>query len=131
MGGIIFTPIENDYSDGIPVVSAIALQGSTWEFVLKVVDAISGIPFGLSGYSGRSQIRKNYKGSVVDEFAVTMLAPESNGEMRLRLEAASTALIKRGRYVFDVEIYTANDSDVKKVLICPALVVYPESTKVN
>ena len=127
MAGIVFTEIEDSEQ---PRVNAVAMQGSTWEYVLKVVHEDTGLPFNLSGYSGRSQIRKGYGSiEVVKEWVVTILAPPENGEIRLRLEAVDTAGIKRGRYVSDVEIYTAGDGEVKKVLQIPKLEVYPEVTK--
>lgn len=123
MAGITFVARD----DG--TVEVFGLQGATWDFVIEVLDS-SGVPFNLEGYSGRSQIRRSYSSNVVvAAFVVTVLAPTIQGKLRVTLGAATTATIKKGRYVFDVEIFTVDDANVLRILTAPLLRVSPEATK--
>lgn len=77
-------------------------QGSTYASVIDVKD-YNGLPFNLSGYLSRGQIRKSYSSSSAVPFATAINAPTS-GAVSLSLTAVQTRNMKPGRYVYDVEI---------------------------
>lgn len=87
-------------------------QGSTFTAGLVLTDALN-LPLNLTGYQFRSQMRKNYASSSFVAFTIepTNLAA---GEITLKLTSAQTALLKSGRYVYDVEI--VKDNEVTRVI---------------
>lgn len=109
-------------------------QGSTFGFTLRIfTDKTKAARRDLTGFSARMQVRKfaasgstiwkssDYSGSV------TIPTPAS-GEIIVRLEAAQTKDFPAGRLNYDVEIFTASDAQVERV-IRGALVVIPETTR--
>jgi len=79
----------------------------------------------LSGYSARSQMRRSYYSTS----AVTLTAnisDSSNGEITLSLAANTTANLKAGRYVYDLEVFTG--ASVTRV-VEGIITVLPEVTK--
>lgn len=78
-------------------------QGSTYSSVVEVKD-INGLPFDLSDYSSRGQIRKSYQSTLFVPFATSINFPLT-GKVSLSLTALQTRGMKPGRYVYDVEVY--------------------------
>ena len=114
-------------------------QGTSWEFPVTINQNVNGVTsaFGLSGYSGRGQIRRHRRSpDVVTEFTVTIDPNPSTGKLTLSLTAEQTSNIPAGetvsdissRYVYDFEIYTANDADVRRILE-GFVYINPEVTK--
>lgn len=83
-------------------------QGTTFTTNITL-DDIDGVPYDLTGVSGKSQIRKSYySANTTAEFVVTINDPAS-GIILLGLDASVTSNIAAGRYVYDVAIKdTAN-----------------------
>ena len=78
-------------------------QGSSYASIIDVKDS-NGLPFNLTGYESRGQIRKSYGSSSAVPFATAINLP-LEGKVSLSLTAAQTRAMKPGRYVYDVEIY--------------------------
>lgn len=78
-------------------------QGSTYSSVIDVKDN-NGLPFNLTGYESRGQIRKSYSSSSFIPFATAINLP-LDGKVSLSLTAIQTRAMKPGRYVYDVEVY--------------------------
>lgn len=79
-------------------------QGSTYSSAIDVKDS-NGLPFDLSTYQARGQIRKSYNSAnATAEFAtnINLVVP---GKVALYLSATQTRAMKAGRYVYSVEIY--------------------------
>lgn len=97
-------------------------QGSTYASVVDVKDS-NGLPFNLTGYSSRGQIRKSYSSSASVPFATSANSPLT-GQVSLSLTATQTRVMKPGRYVYDVEIYNSGGHVVRvaegQVEISPA-----------
>jgi hypothetical protein len=95
-------------------------QGATFEEVLNFGD----VP--LTGFSFRGQVRRTHSDpEVLAEFEFTDL-----GDNRLLVRIAPTvsAGIPHGKWVYDIEAFTANDVDVKRLYKGRAT-VDPEATR--
>ena len=78
-------------------------QGTSFTISLTI-DDVSGSPFNLTGYTGTAQMRKSYYSSnAAATFVVTTGTP-TDGIITLSLEAATTANIYPGRYLYDVVV---------------------------
>jgi hypothetical protein len=101
-------------------------QGTTYTVSISVNDD-TGSARNLTGYTGRSQMRRSYYSSSNTSFTVTITNP-SAGEITLNLSAAQTANVKAGRYVYDLELVNSNTLAVERV-VEGIVTVYPEVTK--
>ena len=90
-------------------------QGTSFSSVINVSGA-DGLPYNLTGYTVRGQIRKNYTSSTAVSFAASVVAPATDGKIQLTLTSTQTAAMKPGRYVFDVEIVETATSAISRVV---------------
>ena len=89
-------------------------QGS--DFSLDMVIKQSGTALNLANYSGRAQLRTSVSASSASaSFSVTV-TNAANGALKMQLPAATSSGISAGQYVYDLEIFTANDSIVKRII---------------
>lgn len=89
-------------------------KGSTFSVVVNVKNK-DGSPFDCSGYSARSQVRKNYKSDYGVSLTCNFL-DQSEGEISLSLDSTETRNMKAGRYYYDVELFTSVDGVVTRIL---------------
>ena len=101
-------------------------QGTTYSVSIAVNDD-TGSARNLTGYTGRSQMRRSYYSSTNTAFTVAITSP-TTGEITLNLTAAQTANVKAGRYVYDLELVKTNTLTVERV-VEGIVTVYPEATK--
>ena len=101
-------------------------QGTTYSVSIAVNDD-TGSARNLTGYTGRSQMRRSYYSSTSTAFTVAITSP-TTGEITLNLTAAQTANVKAGRYVYDLELVKTNTLTVERV-VEGIVTVYPEATK--
>lgn len=99
-------------------------QGTTFSTTISLTDD-NGDPIDLTGYSGRSQMRKHYTSSNSQSFSVSLSNTE--GTVALSLTAAQTANLTAGRYVYDVEVVSA--ANVVSRIIEGIVTVTPEVTR--
>jgi hypothetical protein len=78
------------------------------------LDNIDGTPLDLTGYTGKSEIRKHPDSVGVAATFTLSFVDRTNGQFRLSLDRYVTEAIKPGRYSYDV-MFT--DSSSKKVLL--------------
>jgi hypothetical protein len=76
--------------------------GATFSTEVNVSDA-NGYPKDLTDYTVRSQLRKSYYSTTAIDFVIDVTDPV-NGIIEMGLSANTTANIRAGRYVYDVEI---------------------------
>ena len=70
----------------------------------------------LTGYSARAQAREAEEdSSAAFSFTCTIPTP-SNGVVKMQLPAATSSSATAGQYVYDLEIYTASDAAVSRLL---------------
>jgi hypothetical protein len=80
-------------------------QGSTYFSTINVKNS-NGLPYILTGYSARGQIRKTYSSLTAINFVTSINVP-SSGNVSVSLTSTQTRAMKPGRYVYDVEIYNS------------------------
>lgn len=76
-------------------------QGADFETALNLTDD-DGNALSLSGYTGAAQMRKHYTSS--NNFSFTVSITAGTGTVALSMNAATTANIAAGRYVYDCEL---------------------------
>ena len=89
-------------------------QGATFTQKVNYIDS-NKANISLAGYSVRAQMRRSYYSSN----SVAMMATVSNaaqGEVTLELAANTTANLKSGRWVYDLEANAANDATVIRIV---------------
>jgi hypothetical protein len=99
-------------------------QGTTFSTTISLTDD-NGDPINLTGYSGRSQMRKHYTSSNSQSFTVSL--GEVSGIVSLGLTASQTANLVPGRYVYDVEVVSG--ANVVSRIIEGIVTVTPEVTR--
>jgi len=98
-------------------------QGTTFDFTFGLVN-VDGTKKDLTNYTITGQIRRSYYSSTKVDFTTTKVNLE--GEVTLNLTANQTAALKTGRYVYDVEIQS--NQETLRVLE-GILTVNPEVTR--
>jgi len=89
-------------------------QGSDFAIDLTITEG--GTAKNLTGYSGRAQIRTTHAATSTSSSFTVTIVNAANGTMKLELQAATTTALAAGRYVYDLEIHTANDATVKRLI---------------
>lgn len=87
--------------------------GATFQTEVNVNDA-NGYPKDLTEYTVRSQLRKSYYSTTAVDFEINVTDP-IGGIIEMGLSANTTANIRAGRYVYDVEIIEANTQIVTRI----------------
>jgi hypothetical protein len=87
-------------------------QGTSFSATIDVTDT-SGAVYNLTGYTTAAQMRKNYNSST----AVTFSTSHNGifGAITLILSATNTVSLEPGRYLYDVEITSANGTVTRVV----------------
>jgi hypothetical protein len=105
-------------------------QGATWDdtqFPPLVIKNPDGTLYDLTGYTGRSMIRKKYSDAApVVTLAVTIDIPTAT--IRRAYSATLSKSVPAGSYVHDLEIFTADDAIVRRV-VQGTITVTAEATK--
>ena len=84
-------------------------QGTTFTNTITLNDDSTNANVNISGYLIRSQMRRSYYSTNATANFVCTITDSEYGVIEMSLDAANTANIKAGRYVFDVEMQdTAN-----------------------
>ena len=86
--------------------------GTTYlqSFYLKNTD---NTPLDLSGFTGRSQIRKEYTSNTYNSFDVSVGG--NTGIVTISLAANTSSNIESGRYLYDIEL-ESNTGTVTRIL---------------
>ena len=89
-------------------------QGTNYSltFTLKV----GGNPRDLTGYSARGQIRSSHSSDTILATFDCSIPTPSNGQITIALDNATTGGIAKSTNVYDIEIFTAGDANVERVL---------------
>lgn len=89
-------------------------QGSDFTSTVTV-EGSDGLIFDLTGYTARGQIRKSYTSTTAVNFTTAINSPVQ-GTILLTLTAAQTAIMRAGRYLYDVEIVQTASGKVIRVV---------------
>lgn len=101
-------------------------QGSSFGLDLTVQE--SGSAKDLSDYNVRGQIRPTVTSSTLTASFTGTVTNAAQGKINLALTATTTGGISSGKYFYDIEIFTANDAVVTRLLQGTAT-VSPEVTR--
>jgi hypothetical protein len=99
-------------------------QGTTYSLSL-LVDDQNGDSKDLTDYTVAAQMRKSYHSTTAINFTAEISLPE-DGEITISMTAVQTSAIKAGRYVYDIEI--TSDEETLRVLE-GIVVINPEVTR--
>ena len=87
-------------------------QGTDFTTTFDLI-ADDGSPINITGYTFKSQIKKSYySANVTANLAVTII-DSSNGNTIISLDAANTANIFPGRYVYDVKMVDTTNTTTR------------------
>ena len=89
-------------------------QGST--FVIDITVKESGSVKDLTGYSARAQMRSTKTASEVAASFTCSIPIASNGIVKMELPAATSSGMTAGLFFYDLEIHTAGDAIVKRLI---------------
>jgi len=102
-------------------------QGATFEETIDLEND-DGTPVNLANTSFNAQIRKSYYSTnITANIVVTIISPNTNGQVQLSLSAANTANIKAGRYLYDLKMI--NSANVVTRVVEGIATVTPQITK--
>ena len=101
-------------------------QGSDLSIVIRYLDD-DGTAIDLTGHQARSKMRRSYYSANATTFAAT-ISDASNGNVTLTLDANTTANLKAGRYVYDVEV-VANATYTVTRIVEGTITVMPEVSR--
>ena len=82
-------------------------QGTTFSLTMQL-DNEDGSDKDLSNYTVTSQIRKLYYSNTYTSFTTAKI--NLTGELTISLTAAETSSLKAGRYVYDIEISSSEET---------------------
>lgn len=99
-------------------------QGTDFSTTIDVTDD-NGTVVDLTGYTGAAQMRKHYTSSAQTAFTVTV--SPLMGEVQLAMNAATTAALTAGRYVYDCEL--TSSANVVSRLVEGIVTVSPQVTR--
>jgi hypothetical protein len=89
-------------------------QGSYFSTVITI-GTLGDSDLDLTNYTGRGRIKKSYTSSTFVDFIVEIIDPIA-GQIEISLESETTAAIKHGRYMFDIEIVNTMNDRVTRIL---------------
>ena len=98
-------------------------QGTDFATTIEVADE-EGVPIDLSTYTGRAQMRKHYTSTVYHSFTVS---GNASGVITVSMNAATTANIAGGRYVWDLEMVATGN--VVSRIVEGIVTINPEVTR--
>ena len=89
-------------------------QGSDFAINFTVKD--NGSVKNLTGYSARAQMRTSKTASSVAATFACAISTPSNGTITMSLANSVSTPLVAGTYVYDLEIFTANNSSVTRLI---------------
>lgn len=93
-------------------------QGSTFTTEITLMQSDGVTPIDLTGFTLRSEIRKTYQSTTVTASFLLTVLDVVGGKIRLELLDTTTEAIKKGRYVYDVELISPHlTSEVSSITI--------------
>jgi hypothetical protein len=86
------------------------------DFVLEMIMKEDGSVKDLSGYSARAQMRKTKDAAEITATFTCSVVDPSAGKIRMTMPNATTGSITAGAYFYDLEIFTASDVFVLRLI---------------
>ena len=108
-------------------VELILDQGTTFNNIINLSDDITNSNINISGYTVRSQMRRSYYSANATANITCTITNAVQGEITMNMSAGTTANIKAGRYLFDLE--TVDDFDTVSRVLEGIITVTPGITR--
>lgn len=90
-------------------------QGTTFNTIITVTDDTTNLPVNVTNYVISANIKKSYySANNTSEFQTT-INDAANGNISISMTASNSALIKAGRYLYDVKITSPANSITRVV----------------
>lgn len=89
-------------------------QGTTFSTVITLTNDDNS-PIDLAGHTFSSQIRKSYYSTNPTANVSVTAEDEANGVVRMSIDAANTANIKPGRYLYDLKMTDESNTVIRVV----------------
>jgi hypothetical protein len=102
-------------------------QGATFNNVINLSDDLTNANINISGYVVRSQMRRSYYSVNATANITCTITNALNGEITMSMNANTTANIKAGRYLFDLE--TVDTLGITSRVLEGIITVTPEITR--
>lgn len=100
-------------------------QGSDYSTTLYISDE-NDVAIDIEGYSFQAKARKHFTSNTSYSFTMTISNAEE-GELTMSMNAATTANISGGRYVYDAEMVDTNNTTTR--IVEGILTVKPQVTR--
>lgn len=102
-------------------------QGATFNNIINLSDDLTNANINVSGYIVRSQMRRSYYSTNATANIICTITNAADGEITMSLSANTTANIKSGRYLFDLE--TVDTNGIVNRVLEGIITVTPEVTR--
>lgn len=102
-------------------------QGASYNNIINITDDVTNAYVNVSGYTVTSQMRRSYYSANPSANIVCTVTDAPNGEITMTMTAANTALLKPGRYLFDID--TVDLYNVKNRILEGIITVTPGVTR--
>jgi hypothetical protein len=96
-------------------VELYADQGSTFNNLITLSDDTTNTAINLVGHSVASQMRRSFYSSNASAIINCTILDPSDGILEMNLSAGTTANLKAGHYLFDIET-TSPTGEVSRIL---------------
>lgn len=105
----------------------VAKQGATFSKTLTIEN--DGIPWDLTGYSGRMQVRRSFSSStkLLDLVSPTHITLSNAGVISIIVSASVMTSVPSGRFLYDLEVESSGGEVYR--LLEGRFAVRPEITK--
>lgn len=90
-------------------------KGADFRNVINITDDLTNAPVNITEYNITSQMRRSYYSANATANITCTITNPANGEITMSMTAANTALIKDGRYLFDMKV-TDGYGNISRVL---------------
>jgi len=110
----------------MPYAELVIDQGANYESQLDLVGD-DGMSINLTNYVFTGQIRKSYYSTRPTANLTISITDAANGNVMVTMNAATTANIKAGRYVYDIKMKDA--ANVVTRIVEGIITVTPQVTK--
>lgn len=101
-------------------------QGTTYETYLDLV-ADDGAAINIAGYAFEGSIRKSYYSANASANLTITINNATNGNVLISMNAATTANIKAGRYLYDVKMTDTTNTVTR--IVEGIMTITPQVTK--
>lgn len=89
-------------------------QGS--DYALEFVVKNNGVVVDLTGYSARAHLRPKKGSNTLTQAFTCTITDAVNGVVKMELSNSDSTALSPGYYYYDLEIYTAGDAIVNRLL---------------